>query len=242
MTDEKNITEAQLHAFIDHELCGNEQTEILNLISGNPELSKIANEMRHDMDMVAMAYRNLPVKRSITNLSGSENSLPMRYASVAAALLICFGTITGWFIASHTNQSISPAFTMVDDFNPAIMDAEKILIHVSTLDKNRVTSALNKLEEILKVSERNQSDVKLEFVANAEGLSILRQGSPYANRIKSLSSRYKNVEFLACGIAMETVRLKENNEVRLLPEAKKIPAALNEILEKLEAGWVYVRS
>ncbi len=241
MTDEKIITEAQLHAYIDHELLGNEQTETLNLISESPELSKTVNEMRHDMDMVAMAYRNLPEKRSAAILSKGKNKQPMHYVAVAVAVLLILGT-TSMFITSPKNNSISPIFTAVDDFNPAILNADKILIHVSTLDNNRVVKALNKLEEILEAANTNQSDVKLEFIANANGLGVLRQGSPYADKIKSLSKKFQNVEFMACGIAMETVRLKENREVKLLPEAKIIPAALNEILEKLEAGWGYVRS
>ena len=84
--------------------------------------------------------------------------------------------------------------------------------------------------------------MQLKFVANAEGLAVLRENSPYADRIKLLSEQYNNVEFLACGIAMKTAQLKEKKEVVLLPEAKKIPAALNEILERLEAGWTYMGS
>jgi len=241
MTDEKIITEAQLHAYIDHELLGSEQTETLNLISENPELSKTVNEMRHDMDMVAMAYRNLPTKRTAAILSKGKNKQPMHYVATAVVMLLILGT-AGLFIASPKNNPISPIFTAVDDFNPAILNADKILIHVSTLDNNRVVNALNKLEEILEAANTNQSNIKLEFIANANGLGVLRQGSPYADKIKQLSKKYNNVEFMACGIAMETARLKENREVELLPEAKKIPAALNEILEKLKAGWVYVRS
>jgi len=242
MSDKKTITEAQLNAFIDNELDDNEQVEVLNLINDNSELAQTVNEIRHDMDMVALAYRKIPVKGSMAEFFRKKDSTPWRYAAVAAGVFLFFGVISGWFVSGYTEHNIRDAFAMVDNYDPTVSKAEKILIHVSSLDTDRVKSALDKLEEILEVSQKAHNKVQLEFIANAEGLAVLRQGSPYAEKISLLSSKYNNVRFLACGIAMETAKLKEHKAVILLPEAKKIPAALNEILEKLEAGWLYMRS
>ena len=241
MTDKKTITEAQLHAFIDHELCDEEQNEILNLTNEDPALFKTVDEIRHDMDMVTMAYHNLPITKSISNSSAKKNRIQNRYPALAASLLLGLGSVSGWLIANHVDRNVSPSITMIDDFDPINLTADKILIHVNTLDDSKVTGALNKIEKILEESDKNQNHVKLEVVASAEGLFILRQGSPYANKITSLSKKYKNVEFLACGVAMEVAKLKEQNEINLLPEVEKIPAAVNEIIEKLGTGWVYSR-
>ena len=84
--------------------------------------------------------------------------------------------------------------------------------------------------------------MQLEIVANAQGLAMLRDGSPFGKRIEAISNLYDNVAFLACGIAIQNVRLKEGiDEVKLLPQAQQIDAALEQILRRLKAGWAYVR-
>lgn len=40
---------------------------------------------------------------------------------------------------------------------------------------------------------------------------------------------------------MENARLAEGAEVRLLPEARRVPVALEQILSRLREGWTYVR-
>ncbi|HHJ34174.1 MAG TPA: hypothetical protein ENJ87_00260 [Gammaproteobacteria bacterium] len=241
MTDNKKITEAQLHAYIDHELCDTEQTEVLKSINDDPELLKTVNEIKYDMDMLSMAYRNLPVDKSIKNSARTRKSFSKNYAAIAASIILSIGMLSGWFIASESEKNITPIFTVVDDFDPVNLNIKKILVHINTMDKYEVSNALNKIETILATSEEAHTDIRLELVASIKGLALLRQGSPYAEKITSLSNRYDNVKFLACGVAMEATRIKEDGEVILLPEAKKIPAAIDEILEKLEEGWTYAR-
>ena len=76
---------------------------------------------------------------------------------------------------------------------------------------------------------------------NAEGLNILRIESPYANQIASLSQDFKNVKFLACGMAKQNAMFRENKTIKLLPQATDIPAALDRIVNRLQDGWTYLR-
>ena len=71
---------------------------------------------------------------------------------------------------------------------------------------------------------------------------MLRKGSPYAKRIHQIVESNENVSFLACGIAMENAKLKEGHDITLIPDAHKIDAALEQILRRLKAGWLYVRA
>ena len=84
--------------------------------------------------------------------------------------------------------------------------------------------------------------MELEIVANAQGLGILRENSLYSKKISSLTEAYSNVSFLACGIAKESARLKEGQDIKLLPEATEVPAALDQILKRIKLGWLYVRA
>jgi intracellular sulfur oxidation DsrE/DsrF family protein len=242
MTDRRSVTQARLNAFIDNELDDAERLEILNLINQDPELRRTVNEIRLDMDLLATAYRQLPVSRAARTPDRARHGTQRARRALAASVMLGIGLVAGWFIASHAERGAAPAFTAVDSFHPNASENDRILIHVSSLDRRRVSAALDKLEEILDAAEKNHRRVKLEFIANAEGVAVLGEGSPYADKIKALSAKHHNVEFLACGIAMETVRLKDKHDMVLLPEAKRIPAALNEILDKLKAGWTYMHS
>lgn len=70
---------------------------------------------------------------------------------------------------------------------------------------------------------------------------MLRAGSPFEGRIKSIVSKYDNVTFLACGRAKILAGFIEGREIHLLPEAIEIPAAIDQILKRLQMGWTYIR-
>ena len=127
------------------------------------------------------------------------------------------------------------------DFRLPQSDAAKILLHISTAAPERVNAALDAAEEILADSRERGKNTRLEIVANAEGLAMLREGSPYAQRIQRMIEQYESISFKACGIAMETANLKEGIEVKLLPEAERVDAALDQILTRLRQGWTYIR-
>ena len=97
------------------------------------------------------------------------------------------------------------------------------------------------VKTLLTNASKNNKPLKLEVVANVDGINILRKGSPYAGEINSLSEQFSNVRFLACGIAKKTAALKEGKPIELIPEAVDIPAALDEILKRLKEGWTYVK-
>ncbi|VAW67343.1 hypothetical protein MNBD_GAMMA08-2052 [hydrothermal vent metagenome] len=249
MMDNKNVTDAQLNAFIDNELGSINESEyidevdMLSLMDENPGLKKRVSEMRHDMNMLSGVYKNIPIEGHFIEPSEKHKAASMRYVSIAASIFLVLGVISGLFVSQYLfDKSVQPVFTVVSDFNPATSDAEKILIHVSSQDENSVNAAFDKLEDIIYFSDMKKRSVKLKFIASAEGLSVLREKSPYAQRIKTISEKYKNVEFMACGIAMETAFLKEKKAVTLLPEVKKIPAALGEIMENIKNSWIYMKS
>jgi intracellular sulfur oxidation DsrE/DsrF family protein len=56
-----------------------------------------------------------------------------------------------------------------------------------------------------------------------------------------LTKEYKNIKFLACGVAKQNATLRENKAIKLLPQAKDIPAALDQIVNRLQEGWTYLR-
>jgi intracellular sulfur oxidation DsrE/DsrF family protein len=130
----------------------------------------------------------------------------------------------------------------LQQFDPATSAANKVLLHISTMDTQRIEAALNTAERIVQAKRDQKEPVQIEIVANAEGLGLLRRGSPYAERIRSMVEDNPSVSFLACGIAMENAELKEGGEIELIPEAREVDAALEEILRRLKLGWLYIKA
>jgi intracellular sulfur oxidation DsrE/DsrF family protein len=79
-------------------------------------------------------------------------------------------------------------------------------------------------------------------VANGAGLDLLRADrSPLAERVIALNERHPNVKLIACNLTMDRLR-RRGETVALLPGVQVVPSALDEIVDRLNSGWLYVRS
>ncbi len=105
------------------------------------------------------------------------------------------------------------------------------------MDDKQIQRALDKIENLLNANKR----IKIDIIATENGLVMLRKNFPYASRIKLLAKKYPNIKFKACGVAMTIAKLKEGKNIILVPEAEKIPAALDAILQHLKDNWAYFK-
>lgn len=234
------VSEEKLNAFIDQQLSSEDRAEVLAQLRLQPELAQQTTDLQELKEWVRMAYQDPPGLNVKTGLL--SHKVRTRYQMLAASILIILSGLVGWFLHGEGNLSNLPSFHDIAQAESAVQSNRKILIHISKMDKERITLALDKAEQILGNSKKQDKPLQLEIVANAQGLALLRDGSPFTERIESITRQYDNIAFLACGIAMQNVRLSEGiNEVKLLPQAQQIDAALEQILRRLKAGWAYVR-
>lgn len=234
-----SISAEQLSAYIDNQLATEDRSDVLAAIKQDPRLSRQVHELQELKEWVRLAYQEPPqaIFPAQANLSGAPN----RWRAVAASLLLLVGGVFGWLM-HYPGGTTSPSFLELAQVDSIPVNKHKVLIHISKMDKARIKLALDKAEKLLQDSKQQRQPLQLEVVANAEGLALLRDGSPFGKRIASIASQHDNVAFLACGIAMQNVRLSEGiDEVKLLPQAQPIDAALEQILRRLKAGWAYVR-
>jgi len=237
MRPEDTISDEILNAFIDNELEDNERAEVLDRLERDPELETKYSELRQIKERMALAYSEIPEprKRKKEYLPG----LRISYTQAAAivAFLLISGVFTGWIARDQNQQMESRNMQSIEKINLANVAANKVLFHINSDDKYRIKTVLNKAKSLL----ANNNNVQIEIVANASGLSMLRDGSPFTKEVKSMSAQYDNLKFLACGVAKQNATLKEGRDIKLLEDAKEIPAALDEILAKIKEGWLYVK-
>ena len=232
------ISLEQLNAFLDDELAQDDRAQVLSALRDNKPLADELAHLQQVNALVSLAYQSVPESERRPAVAGA----PVTAWRIAAAIgLLAVATTLGWFIHQPSQPTQALPFTSLTQLDTRHPPDDKILIHINAMDDKRITRVLNDTEQLLSSARQSGKPLQLEIVANASGLAMLRQGSPYAQRIEQIAAANSNVSFLACGFAMENARLKEGNDIQLIPQARKVDAALEEILRRLRSGWLYVR-
>jgi hypothetical protein len=239
-----NVSDEQLNALLDNELDVEEEAHLTEAIAASRVLQQRYEALRDTKSLYMQAYDEVPSPV----LLPKKANWAFRFGAmgIAATIMLLVGLYLGWLFEPFVPHgsavdTTSDRIQSLAELNPSLPQSSTILLHISTADKTRVDHDLKMAETLLTNASKKNNPLKLEIVANVEGLNILRKGSPYAGKIKSLSEQFSNVRFLACGIAKKTAALKEGKPIELLPEAVDIPAALDQILKRLKEGWTYVK-
>jgi intracellular sulfur oxidation DsrE/DsrF family protein len=239
MNTTPNISDEELNALLDKELDADEEAQLLQAIAASGALQQRYEALRKTKSLFTQAYEEVPPPLLLPQKPTWTFS---RTASaMVASILLLVGLYLGWLLEPLFPHETPARIQSMAEINPALLQSNTILLHISTTEETRVEHVLQLAEALLTTAGKKHMPLQLEIVANADGLNILRKGSPYAGEISALSERFSNVRFLACGIAKKTAALKEGRAIELLPEAKDIPAALDQILRRLKEGWTYVR-
>jgi hypothetical protein len=108
------------------------------------------------------------------------------------------------------------------------MTADRILVHVASSRGEVVESVLAEVGDYLRAAQAAGRHVEVEIVANSAGLDILR-------------AAYPNLTYVACNQTADRLR-EQGVLVRLLPGVHVAPTALDEIVRRMQQGWVYIRA
>jgi len=234
-------SDEQLQAFVDDEINVTDRAEIMEAVRLDDDLACRVCELLQMKDNVRLAYREpeQPVGGYMSRQPARQWQVP---ATAAAALLIfAIGTTTGVVLQSYNNGATISTGSTVAAVADIEQEMKRVIIHISSAEPQKLDEALTDTEELL-VSYKDRPElVKIEVVANAAGLELLRADtSPYPDRIRRMAQQFDNISFLACSRTIEKLRLR-GIDVHLLPEAETIPAALEEIVDRMQQGWVYIR-
>lgn len=241
MKDHDAISDEQLYAFLDNQLAPEERAQILDAVNHDPAVAARVAKLRQTKDWLNFAYQD-PPRLNWNPLSAAVRAQgrPLRRLAMAGLLFIG-GGLGGGVMINALHKDAAPRFQQLAEYRGSEHGGDKILLHISTMNQQQIDRVLNKADEILKNNKSKELPVTVEIIANAEGLGMLRTGSPQAQRIHALAREHEHLSFLACGIAIQHFSLKEGKAVQLLPEATPVDAALEQILRRLKEGWIYIR-
>lgn len=234
MDSSTEVSREMQNAFVDGQLDATEWTAMLERIAADAALRLDICELRATKDMVRGAYADVkPRVRCAAAAFGwrSWGLAAMLLASVAA----------GWLghALLETNRvpgGASGAASLRD------IDANRILVHVSSGQRESMQTALDEVEDLLRGARATGRTVEVEIVANSTGLDLLRtDASPFLVRIGLLRREYPNLTFVACNQTIERLR-DRGVTVELLPGVNVAPSALDQVVKRLQGGWVYIRA
>lgn len=247
MMTNQNISDELLNSFIDNELESDETSEIFNAIGRDDALKERVCELRGMKEMVQHAYRQPPAHRMspIKKLRTWQLPYIQNMPSLAACMfLLLLGWGSGWLMSASSGANSDPKLMNLFQATQSIDIAKEpgnIIVHVSNSNPVRLKTALDETESLLEAYKLANRQVKIEIIANAGGMDLLRSDvSPFGMRIGLMKAKYPNLDFLACSQTISKLQ-KSGLIVKLLPHTGVAASAVEEINKRLLQGWDYVR-
>jgi uncharacterized protein len=227
MSLEREISQEMQNAFVDGQLDAADWTALVERMGRDDALRRKVCELRTLKDMTRGAYAGVHLQR------GAPLADRMRWTRVAAVALVF--ALAGWL----AHDALAPGRILTELRGVA---AERILVHIASSRGEVVDTALQEVEDYLRDARAAGRQVKVEIVANNTGMDILRADtSAYAARLERLRAAYPNLTYIACNQTADRLREK-GATVKLLPGVHVAPTALDEIVKRMQEGWVYIRA
>lgn len=235
MSQEREVSREMRNAFVDGQLDAADWSAMVERMGHDEALRREVCELRTLKDMVKGAYAH--------ERPGRPSPEPSRWGwARAAGIAVLFGA-AGWLghAAVQTHGGVAGLLAR-GAVELRGVSGDRILVHIASAKPDVVNPALQEVEDYLRDARAAGRPVKVEIVANSAGLNILRADkSEYANRLEALLAAYPNLAYVACNQTLDRLREK-GGPVALLPGVHVAPTALDEIVKRLQEGWVYIRA
>jgi len=127
------------------------------------------------------------------------------------------------------------ADTEYADPKPSIDNPRQIVFSVTEDSPHALDHILSVANNVLKFY--GPEKVEMKIVAYSKGLKLLyKRNRTTAIRVDALMQY--DVEFVACGNTMRTLKVKEED---LVEGSVIVTAGVVELLESVKAGWIYIK-
>ena len=239
MSSGQEVSDSQLHLYVDGELDPSENDHVLQAIEDNNAIRERVNQLQYLKSLVKNQY---PLENEQPGMAASRNGILPWRAIAASVAILAFGVVLGWMghglnANRATITDSQPTGAGMVATSPATTQGNRVLLHIDDNNPAKLKALVAYAESLL--VDRDRDDLKIEVVANARGLDIFRAGPGMEKaRLQRLSRQYSNLELFACANAI--ARLREKGvKVDLIPEAHTGATALDHIIQRMREGWDY---
>lgn len=121
------------------------------------------------------------------------------------------------------------------DPKPSLDNPRQIVFSVTEGSDEAINHVLSSANNVLKFY--GPEKVQMEIVAYSGGIKMLLKSNPkIAERVRTLM--LYDVVFVACG---NTMRTKSITEEQLIEDTEIVTAGIVEMIERVKAGWIYIK-
>ncbi len=247
MSRMEDFSDEYLNAFIDGELDDEERELLLDELRRNETLNARLCDLQKVRELLQHAYAHPPEPPRDSALTPPRRRSRL-VTSIAASIALGVGVLLGWNMHDIRQPAgnlleIAQSLQLGGATGAADNEPWRVVLHVTTADSHRLATLLDEAEGLLARHAGGAArPVAVEVLANGRGLDLLRvDTTPFAERIRELQARYDNLTFKACSNAIKRLKREKNIDVILLPEAKVVPTAIGEVIQRQREGWAYVQ-
>ncbi len=247
MSSSEYLSDEILNAYIDQELDDLEMIRVQALLAQNPGLQRRLHVLQQLKMMVQAAK---PGDIQLSSYVSTVNQKNNRCQVAVAAMVLVFAGWMMWAmfpLSEHVPMNISTAQGIEQITTKKLFDsaqnraAVKIVLHIKRNDKQAGETLFEQIDMLLAAAERRQIAVRIEVLANGDGLALLRQDmSPYAQKIHAMQNRYDNVVFIACGDTIKRLKLSLA-DLKLFPEVMVVTSVKQQISLRQSQGWNVIK-
>jgi len=243
MTEHRDYPSAEmLNALLDDELSTDDRAQLLAKLQEDKALSAEFCELRMIKDAVQLAHMDVELPRRY-----QRSQQKTRWFSIAAGLvLFIFGIVLGGVVIQQ--QQSEQRFAILDPqgygLAPAVAENEemRIVFHLTHPDIIAADDLLDEIEELLDQYQQQAKPLRVEVVANNDGLNLFRRGlTVHAERIAEMSRDYPNLTFVACQNTIQRLKVEDGVEVVLIPQAEVTGSGVSHVAKRQQEGWAYIR-
>lgn len=235
-------SDEMINAFVDDELDSRERESIKQAMKTDETLYQRVSSVCDLKKSLKHSYSDISFgASSVRKETVSRRSMAWPQA-VAVALSLGLGVLMGWYAGTLNGQFASTDTIQGLKLNAVnLQESNKIILHVSSSDGNTLERTMQKVELIIDEYRRNHLPFEMEIIANSGGIDLLRQDvSPYRDRIENIINTYENVSFIACSNTIEKLQT-QGIEPRIIAHTKTGRTAVDQIVRRLQQGWIYVK-
>ncbi|MHB8622592.1 MAG: hypothetical protein ACYC9J_04065 [Sulfuricaulis sp.] len=235
MSQERNLSDELVNAFIDGELTPEEKAQVYAQLTNNNGLNRQICELHKVRDLIQFAYKDPPIP--LTGMTTFTNFHKFGLG-LAAGVALLIGGVAGWFLHQYSEPS-NVHMAQVALVKPKTAN---VLIHVSDGHMDHLKEVLDDVEELMKSYRRSHQKARVEVVANGGGLNLLLSGiSPFADRIRKMQKEYDGLTFVACQNTIDYYHQDLGINAKLLPGVVITDSGVAQIMRRQRQGWAYIQ-
>ena len=233
MKDNYGLDELTLNAYVDGQLEPEQERQVLNAMDADLSIREQICQLRRAKDWMRTGYGNAqPTDQALPACKKHYSRLQTGVAASLMAMAIGLGGGLLGYVCAEREADTKMAAAGLGQENP-----NKVLLHLGDANPEHFQAVLDYAENFLE--EHQGRDVQVEVIANSGGINLMRSGgSPFERRVRELSDRYTNLQFVACMNALRNLR-KEGVEPVMIDDVHTGATAVDHIVKRLHEGWTY---